>query len=340
MRQGNMPSGVLGRLGRQLLAAVLSAGVLGAATTLRAETLPGSTHPEFRSALESWLADDEAQSLPALARLAQDGNGAARVLLGLIDKKSSLQGPWISALPRQDRIALLRAQGGLSGRNWMAVAAPGIDYAQLWNRLWQLDGGLDIAQGFAAKGDSRAVREALLVLASRQEGSFPPEVLATDWFPAALSYLVAEWPAAPGDIPAPDQGDPQLGMVGQTVDHGHLRTWLGQAELAAPLQQVCDIQCPQQSQECALALYEGLGSYPGLVRLGAPLPYLDAPEGFFRTPRGRASLARRIMLTRSTRMREADLARLADISSCAADWLSSEYARYAYSVPNIPLPAE
>ncbi|WFE73230.1 hypothetical protein [Roseinatronobacter sp. S2] len=337
MRQQDMPLRVLRQLGKQVLFGALVVAWAGYGTAADAEAIPGRSDPDFHSAFENWLSDEEQDALPALSRLAHDGNGAARVLLGVIDKKSALQGPWVTALSRQDRISVLRAPGGLSGQNWMTIAAPDIAYAQLWSRLWHVDGGLDIAQGFAERGDTRAVREALLVIASRRESGFPAELLAAEWFPATLSYLAADWPALPDDLGTGDQGDPQLRMSGQYVDDADLRGWLGQSDLGAPLRNVCDQQCPSDPSECSLALYKGLGSYPALAMLGSPVPDLVSSDEFYQSPRGRTSLARRIMLTRSARMREADLARLGDVSTCAADWLRDEYGRYAYSLPTVPL---
>lgn len=337
MRQQEMPWRVLRQLGKQVLFGALVVAWAGYGSAADAKTIPGTADADFHSAFENWLSDEEQDALPALAQLAHDGNGAARVLLGVIDKKSALQGPWVTALSRQDRISVLRAPGGLSGQNWMTIAAPDIAYAQLWSSLWHVEGGLDIATGFADIGDTRAVREALLVIASRRESGFPPELLAADWFPKTLSYLAAEWPALPDNPETRDQGDPQLRMSGQAIADADLRGWLDQSDLGAPLRNVCDVQCPSEPSQCSLALYKGLGSYPALAMLGSPVPVLVSSDEFYQSPRGRASLARRIMLTRSARMREADLARLGDVSTCAADWLRAEYGRYAYSLPTVPL---
>lgn len=340
MRQQDMPWRALRQFGQRLLCIAVALGVVWPANVAHGEMLTGRTQPEFQRAFDNWLADDEAQAIPALAGLAQDGNGAARVLLGLIDKTSALQGPWVTALSRQDRILALRAPGGLSGRNWMTLAAPESDYALLWTRLWQLDGGLEVAEGFAAMNDTRAVNEALVILASRRESGFSPDVLGSDWFPASLSYLASGWPDVAGLAAATHPGDPQRRIAGHAITDNDLRDWLAQSGLAAPLRQVCAMECPDQPAACSLALYKGLGSYPALAVTGSPVAELAPTEEFFKTPRGRASLARRIMLMRSARMREADLVRLGDVSSCAADWLRREYGRYAYSLPTVPLPAD
>ena len=78
--------------------------------------------PRFQTALTAWLDEDDQTSLPELAALAAEDNSAAQVLLGLVDRAPPLQGPWLANLPRSERIALIRAPGGLSGRSWMISA--------------------------------------------------------------------------------------------------------------------------------------------------------------------------------------------------------------------------
>ena len=60
-------------------------------------SLAGQDDPRFVGALDLWLADDEAEALPALAALAAQGNRAAQVLLALIDANLPYQGPGSSA---------------------------------------------------------------------------------------------------------------------------------------------------------------------------------------------------------------------------------------------------
>ena len=83
--------------------------------------------------------------------------------MALIDVNARLQGPWLAALPRDERIALMRAPGGLSGRSWMEAAAEDTVLAELWLRRWDArdEGELDTALAFAEIGEVRAARETL-----------------------------------------------------------------------------------------------------------------------------------------------------------------------------------
>ena len=150
------------------------------------------------AAIAAWLADDELAGLRGLAELAQAGDAPAQTLLGLIDRHAALQGPAVLALPRADRIALLRAPGGLSGRNWLAeAAAQGDELARAWHALGGVAADLDVAAQFAALNEPRALAQALLTVAKRQERGFGRDILAQDWYPGNLGIPVAQPDAGP-----------------------------------------------------------------------------------------------------------------------------------------------
>ncbi len=128
---------------------VLLLALLWAAGLARAE-VAGSAAPGFVAAREAWLADDDAAALPALSALAGEGNRAAQVLLGLIDLMPQTHGPWLAARPRDARIALLRAPGGISGRSWLGEAAAEVPLARLWIERLEAGTGFATAREFAA----------------------------------------------------------------------------------------------------------------------------------------------------------------------------------------------
>ncbi len=292
--------------------------------------------PAFAQARALWLADDEAAALPALADLARAGNTAARLLLGLIDKTPALQGPWLTRLPRAERVTLLRATGGLSGQNWITLDADQTPQARLWHDLWQGREGLEIAQAFAALDEPRAVAQALLAVASRQQRPFAADVLAQDWFPDGLVHLGAGWGQDTALVDRLPAGDPQRNMLGLAVEEGERLNWLMTAPEAASLRALCDAKCPETAQTCAQALLRGFSVYQSLLVHGSPSQALIDEGDFLRSAKGQASLARRIMLMRAARMRQPHLAKLTERDTCAGDWLRAEYARYDLPVPPAP----
>ncbi len=308
----------------------LLALLLHIATPSQAELLvPGSDDSRFVAALERWLDADEQEALPALSDLAAQEVVAAQMLLALIDKSAALQGPHLTALPRAERIALLRQPGGLSGRSWIHAAAEASPLAELYLRKWQMTEDVEMIARFAEAGEDRASREAALVLASRRERGFAPEVIAQPWFPDSLRHLTPDRALARAEAAELPSGHPMRRFASERVPADALRDWLAEAPLARPLRAACTSVCGDTRAQCTLALYKALGSYDSLAMMGSPSVALVPEQRFVDSPRGHQAVARRIMLMHSARVRELSSSRLAEVDRCATDWLQSEYQRYS-----------
>jgi hypothetical protein len=318
----------LRRIWRYILAMAVLLMVAPFLHPLAAQDLSGAGLPEFRAALAQWLEGEEEAALAAFRELAHVQNLAAQTMLAIIDKSGHLQGPYIFSLPRTERIALLRADGGISGRSWIHAAAEGSHLAQSLNALWTVAADKTLAQEFAKAGEDRAARATLLIVAARQEKGFSEAYRAQDWYPASLLHLAG--PHLPDTISVDrlHPGHPVRGMLGQPVTDGPLANWLEQTPLALPLRGACARQCPGNVPACTLALYHALDSYHALLKLGSPLASLVPEEEFAQSRRSAEALARRIMLNHTARTREAMQIRIAEIDGCAATWLAEEAARY------------
>lgn len=321
------------------LAALLLALFLPAAPAPGAETVPGAAEPPFVAAVEAWLADDEAAALPVLSDLAEDGNTAAQMLLALIDKTPSLQGAWLTNRPREERAALMRAPGGLSGRSWMHAAAETTPLAGLWTALWQVDTPVSVALDFAAAGETRAARETLLALAARGREGFA-EAADDPHYPPAMRYLVwREWAAAPAgdeaalrrarEIAALSPAHPQRAMIGHPPDPASAAQWLRENRDVFPaIAAFCDANCGAAAGNCAQAAYEAFASYPMLATFGSPSATLIDPLRFAESPRGQGALLRRLLLTVDARGRRSLIERAEETSACFAEALRSEAQHY------------
>lgn len=317
---------------RWTAAAAIALGALGAPA---AAQIPGQGDAAFGDAVDAWLADDESAALPALSELAQDGNAAARILLALIDKTPALQGPWLSRQPRDLRVALMRAPGGLSGRSWMHAAAAQAPVAELWRSLWRVDAPMDLPLAFAEAGEPRAAREALLALAVRERRGFAGIVDAPG-YPDALRVLAwREWQAGPGGadrvaaaLADVHPGDPQRAQLGAPPAPGALADWLLSAPAAAPIAVLCRDRCPDAPGACALAAQEALASHRTLLSFGSPSEALIPADRFHASPRGQSALLRRMLLAVDARGRRTQLARVRARDTCLADLLQAEAERY------------
>lgn len=294
----------------------------------------GQDDPAFAAALALWLADDEAMSLPALAGLAAGGNRAAQVLLAIIDTTPNLQGPWLDDRTRAQRMALLRAPGGLSGRGWMAVAAADTPLARLWTEGLKLEGTVATAMALAGMGEARAARVTLLRHATRQWHGFAA-VAGDPAYPPELRYLVwPEWADQPGgrarvqaEVEAAMPGDPQVARYAfRKPSPEETDARLATAPLAAPLRATCEAVCPSSGAACRRAAFVLVGGQSKLLGFGSPSETLIPSETWFASPRGRLSLLR----PPAARANFADVlyARVGAEDRCLVDALDAETDRF------------
>ncbi|MCW1932910.1 hypothetical protein [Pararhodobacter zhoushanensis] len=321
-------------------AAVL--GLVLAAQAVPATTPPpldGATDAVFTQALDAWLADDEASALPAFSRLAVEGNTAARLLLGVIDKSPALQGPFLAQMPRHQRISLLRLPGGMSGQSWLR-ATSGIPLADAWVAMLNVRSGPDVVLRFEDLGESRAAREALMVLSARghpdlaqlDPQSVPQDMLYLLWRRASAARKAEVASFVPAD-------HPQWLMMGETLGEGVLQHWLETSDAAAPLSSLCRSICAPSVGSCVSAAYAALGSHDALMTLGTPAAALVDQTRFVDSARGHASVLRRIMLGTPMRGRRMLLARVSERSECLGNALSSDDLRYRPQIPGVsPVP--
>lgn len=296
--------------------------------------LAGAESPQFRGALNLWLNNDEANALPLLASLAQEGNAAARLLLGMIDKSAALQGPFLAHLDRRDRLALLRAPGGMSGQSWLDSIADTVPFAAAYRDLMRVNADTALLGTFARLGEPRAMREAMVLLAARES----PALNALDPASVAPELLYLLWTGASDSrrreiesrVPATD---PQRVLMGQPSDARDLDRWLASASVAAPITALCDAVCPQDGMLCRAAAYRALNSHNALITLGSPAETLIPQQVFFASPRGLSSVMRRILLATSMRGRGALLARVTEEAACLGEALSAENQRYRPTLP-------
>lgn len=299
--------------------------------------LPGAQAPGLQAALADWLADDEGAALPALATLVHEGNTAARLLLARIDTTPALQGPVLSRLDRAGRVALMRAPGGLSGQNWLGLIE-GNPLADLWRLTRQVEAPPSVIAGFAALGETRAARFALVALAAREHpglqdldpATLDPEMLYLLWRgadPAQRDQIAALVPA----------DHPQRALMGQPADPLALDLWLASSPAAAPLAVLCDARCPAQAvPACRSAAMHALDSHDALLTLGSPVEALVPQATFLASPRGQASTLRRILLAVPMRGRRAMVAQVTQHSACLGEALQAESLRHHQ--PRSPTP--
>jgi hypothetical protein len=78
----------------------------------QAGDLSGKDDPALQAAIELWLQDNDADSLPQFAALASAGNAAARLLLARIEATEQAASNFVHGLSRKQRMELFRSDSG------------------------------------------------------------------------------------------------------------------------------------------------------------------------------------------------------------------------------------
>ncbi|OED43000.1 hypothetical protein AB833_04680 [Chromatiales bacterium (ex Bugula neritina AB1)] len=103
--------------------------------------ISGSDAPDYRHAVQTWLADDDETSLPALSALAHKGNTSARLLLARIEATDRSYSPYLRSLSRSQWHTLFRSIifDGAFARSWIRVESErGLELAQRLKDATQL----------------------------------------------------------------------------------------------------------------------------------------------------------------------------------------------------------
>lgn len=336
-RRSALPKRPIPRLAQRLFRLLLAGALALAVAPAVAAPLAGQDDPAFAAALALWLADDEAAALPALAALAHDDNRAAQILLGLIDREPALQGPFLAHLPRARRLEMLRAPGGLSGRNWLA-SARSEPLAQAWVDLADVRSGPEVIDAFRTLHEELAWREAAITLAARGHPAL--DLLAPQMGDTELLYLV--WSTATPErrqriearLPP---GDAPHALMAAGGNGAALVEWLATSPAAAPLASLCSALCPTEVQTaCLLGAYGALDSHNGLLILGTPAEALVPQSAFLATPRGLSTVMRRLLLSVDMSRRRALITRVTEESDCLGQALGAENTRYRPPLPGTP----
>ena len=183
--------------------------------------IAGSPDPDFRKALETWLADDDAMSLPALAALAAlaaDGNRAARLLLARIEITDRAPSAFVLGLDREQRNRLYRKrrENSLYYRGWIEIEKEAGDSFAA------------VLHGAGVLGIDHAAIHDLYAAGEREAAEHKIRKIAVDGLQQDRK-LLAEF-LGPDDEHAPYLFGFRYSHAGATTGQAALKTILGQLE--------------------------------------------------------------------------------------------------------------
>jgi len=116
--------GALKVLGNRFARATLVIGLMAPAVAHADVAVPGEDASGYQAAVQLWLdGADDLEALRQLSGLANEGNTAAQILLSSIARAEHTHIAVTQGLQRRERIALLREDVGLSGRDWLQRAS-------------------------------------------------------------------------------------------------------------------------------------------------------------------------------------------------------------------------
>jgi hypothetical protein len=142
----------------------------------------------FDRAVERWLATEDADALPLLAELAAAGDERAMLLLGVLDREPT-RSDWFAALDRKQKIALMRAPGGLSGKSWLTKVTDQRALADALTYTTATDDFAARATALFAMGETAAGRRIALT-AYNINPSVLAEIDATTPLPDNMNHLL------------------------------------------------------------------------------------------------------------------------------------------------------
>ncbi len=251
------------------------------AAPARAE-IAGQSDLAFTDAVGLWLQGEDAEALAALSALSNVGNTAAQVFLGRIEPLPYFHAHVTADMERKDRIALLRRDGGLSGKNWLAVAAETdplaaalLDSRDVTARAaavpalaeaGEVRALLRIFIGEMSAGNGAAMMDAMLDPRVRPHvGELARQTLAdlhttAAGMPPVTADQLAAWTAQLAEVP-PTDADRLIAALNfaDLYSNSSLRSFasgqvFASAPVVRPLVSVCEALCPDQVPGCAMVL--------------------------------------------------------------------------------------
>ena len=298
----------------------------------QASELAGSNDPAFEAAVELWLEDNDSDSLPELARLAADGNIAARLLLSRIAATDQAPSDFIEGLSRKERVELFRSTSGegLFRPTWLKTESKaGNPLAAALLESSALVVNLEAIKNLYEIGEPEAAYDLIREAAgngSKQEKAALVEFLpvGSEMLPYVLALQDPQAGSSPGDtalqhisgraeLTAADTDAAanfvefgyQTGVQNSDFDFGNeyfddLAGWIETAPAAAPMANLCRQHCSaDEFPGCAVTAFGVLGGYYKAVKFDSPMQTLIEQSRYTASPRATGMVMRRLAFARS-----------------------------------------
>ena len=311
--------------------------VVAVSVTAFGDPISGSNEPTFVSAVDDWLEDDDATSLLVLSRLANEGNVAARLLLGRIEITDRGPSAYVLQLSRAQRLELYRPPGtGIFRPTWLRIEA------EQGNTLAQaLEGGTTLGlnimaiETLLAVGEDEAIEHLVRKIAVDGSESDRQELAAllpknSELAPYLYAFQHAHDGYTPGvtalghmlrtiGLESKDlRSDPDALVAATHVELGYqagdltpdfrpdnsffhsVTEWVLSSTAALPLARLCQSNCNNREiRNCAATALGLAGGYYEVTRFDSPLEKIIPQQKFLESTRARNMALRRIALAKT-----------------------------------------
>lgn len=299
----------------------------------RAGVLAGADDPVLQAAIETWLRDDDRNSLPVFAELAATGNIAARLLLARIEDTERAAGEFVNGLSRKERVAMFRSdsgkgvfrpswlkteaqQGNQLASELLRASALEVDIAAI-ERLFQIgevEATYDLIRQVAANGSAGEKDRLAEVLPPTSDLAPYLQALRTETNPglAALQITIAGMETVDANPDAATEAAATFVEWGylngiQNVDfdpanryYADLAAWIGSATSMAPIAGLCRKLCDADGfQACTVNAFGLVGGYYKAIHFDSPLEALIEQSRYVESERASGMLLRRISSLRN-----------------------------------------
>jgi hypothetical protein len=234
----------------------------------------------FDEAVEAWLQLDDATALPALSALAKGGHEDAMLLLGMIDQAWP-RSDWLQGLDRATAKDIMRAPGGLSGKNWLTQVRGQKDVAEAL-RYTGPDDDFAAKATTLLKADEWAGAISHLLTAFNQDTSSLVAISEATSFPAGLNHLLwfsAGFASNPAYFLANgirEETPAERALLDQPLSP----EWVGSYQSRLYLSLLPNSDLPLSEQRINLALRVGEARAAGYELLGAGATDAERTEAF------------------------------------------------------------
>ena len=298
----------------------------------QANDLTGVEDSAFQATIKVWLQDNDEDSLPLFADLADKGNTAARLLLSRIEVTDQGASDYLVSLSRKERIELFRSNSGkgLFRPTWLKTEMKvGNQFAKALLDSTQTVVDLDAIRKLYELGEPEAAYDLIREVAGNGSKEQKQELI--NFLPEnaeLLPYLYSLKDPKPGfttghaalhqilgvdELTGPEfdtraaanfveygyQTGVQTSEFNQTNHYfDGIASWIEGTPMTSPIATLCRRHCGENTQSCVITTFGLVGGYYKAIKFDSPMQTLIDQSRFVTSNRAVGMVMRRISFAR------------------------------------------